>query len=242
MDGMNQKRQRAAFPVSFNALDEEERSYTALFPYNKPDYLRRIFVPGVFADFLAAPEWQVQHLWVHDDWALPLGPVLALEETEDGLLFKAQFSNTVLGCDAWQLVRDGAINAVSIAWAPTQVERQDRNGVTFLLQQKAKLYDVSPVNFGGMPGAMILRDRMAAHFGDNHIAPDGVTLDDCCGSDESSDVAPLPYPAATIQSLTASAAILPSDDTPRPLEGAAVAQEQARRRLRLLGLHIRSGK
>ncbi len=228
---ISQKRQRAAFPASFNALNEEERSYTALFPYNKPDFLRRIFIPGVFAAFLAAPEWQVQHLWVHNDWALPLGPVLELEETEDGLLFKAQFSDTVLGRDAWQLVRDGAINAVSIAWAPIQVERQERNGVTFLLQQRAKLYDVSPVNFGGMPGAKILRDRMALHFTEpGHAHPsdyvDGMPRnpEKCCSGDRCHHATPLPYQ--------------PTDISQRPLEGAD-AQERARQQLRLLGLHIR---
>lgn len=245
MDSMNYKlgngsADRAAFPVEYSALNLEERSYTALFPYNVPDFLNRVFMPGVFKDFLAKPDWQVQHLWTHNDFALPLGPVLELTETKAGLLFKAQFSDTVLGRDAWQLVQDGALSAISISWIPIQVERQEKNNIVFRLQQKAKLLDVSPVNFGGMPTAKILRDRMAAHFGNHHVAPDGITLDDCCGLDDSCDVAPLPY--SVDNTRTQPYTPVTGDGTPRPLEGVALAdaQEQACRKLRLLDLHIRS--
>jgi HK97 family phage prohead protease len=237
--------QRAAFPVKLDALDPEERSYTALFPYNVPDFLKRIFVPGVFRDFLAAPSWQVQHLWVHNDWALPLGPVLGLEETDAGLLFKAQFSDTVLGRDAWQLVQDGALSAVSISWIPVQTERQERGGATFTLQQKAKLLDVSPVNFGGMPGAKILRDRMVGHFDPEALLSDHPST--CCPHGPC-DTAPLPYdlPIKVVGSLLKShleapdATGAPSD----PLEGACPctpAQRRARQQLRLLALRTRAG-
>ncbi len=244
------KLERAAYPAKFDALDEEERSYTALFPYGTPDVMRRIFVPGVFADFLARPLWQVQHLWVHNDWALPLGPVLELKETKAGLLFKAQFSDTVLGRDAWQLVQDGALSAVSISWLPQQVERVERNGVVFMLQQKAQLFDVSPVNFGGMRGAKILRDRIALHFDNTHapllpkpMAPRAI--EDCCSLDDCSPVAALPPLKDTdLQAATNYAQAYATGDgaTPRPLEGACnctPAQRRAREQLRLLGLHSR---
>jgi HK97 family phage prohead protease len=227
--------QRAAFPASLDALDLEERSYTALFPYNTPDVLRRIFVPGVFADFLANPSWQVQHLWVHNDFALPLGPVLEITETDAGLLFKAQFSDTVLGRDAWQLVVDKALAAVSISWLPQVVEREERNGVTFLLQQKAKLFDVSPVNFGGMPGAKILRD-VVAHFG----LDDAVTHEadvDCCSEDDCISVPKLPYDLHNLPPAT-------GDGAHSDHNGACPCSDAtrlARQQLRLLGLRIREG-
>lgn len=242
--------QRAAFPVKLDALDSEERSYMALFPYGVPDFLKRIFVPGVFRDFLAAPTWQVQHLWVHNDWALPLGRVLALEETDAGLLFKAQFSDTVLGRDAWQLVQDGALSAVSISWIPIQTERQERGGATFVLQQKAKLLDVSPVNFGGMPGATILRDRMASHFDGDHDPADPkhpTSYGDCCAVGDCAPVASLPYdlPTKVVGALLKSHLEVPSagasGDPPEGACGCIPAQRRARQQLRLLGLHIREG-
>jgi HK97 family phage prohead protease len=256
MDNVTNKAERATFPTRLcAALDLEERSYTALFPYNKPDVLRRIFVPGVFADFLAAPLWQVQHLWVHDDWALPLGPVLELTETEEGLLFKAQFSDTVLGRDAWQLVQDGALSAVSISWMPQVVERVERGGVVFMLQQKAQLFDVSPVNFGGMRGAKILRDRMASHFGEHDtlatVHPESPpNYADCCHDNDCFPVIPLPPVgdnlALIYDHLDQLAAQATGDGAPpQPLEGAcncSAAQRRARENLRLLGLRQREGE
>ncbi len=235
------RRERAAFAVQFNALDPEERSYTALFPYNTPDVMRRIFVAGVFADFLANPTWQVQHLWVHNDFALPLGPVLELRETDAGLLFKAQFSDTVLGRDGWQLVQDKALTAVSISWTPVQQERVERNGVTFMLQQKAKLWDVSPVNFGGMPGATILRDRMASHFNNNHDPADLKYPDDyrkCCDGDDCQSATPLPYDLVKLLPPTGDGE--QSDPTAGACQGSA-AQRRRLQQLRLLALRIRQG-
>ena len=60
-------------------------------------------------------------LWQHDI-AEPLGKVLNLREDDRGLFGEFKISKTARGHDAYQLLRDGAIDSMSIGYIPEDQE------------------------------------------------------------------------------------------------------------------------
>lgn len=60
-------------------------------------------------------------LWQHDVGE-PLGKVLSLREDDRGLYGEFKISKTARGHDAYQLLRDGAIDSMSIGYIPEEQE------------------------------------------------------------------------------------------------------------------------
>lgn len=159
---------RSALRVNLDVLPQrDDASLPAVrvtFPYNTPDFCNRVFELGAFADYIAAWEsgaarYSVRHLWVHDDWSVPLGPVRSLAETKSGLDFVAEFDPAISQAgEVLAAIRNGSLDSYSISWTAAEVETLDKykgERGDFYIQRKCTLYDVAPVNFAGMPNAKI---------------------------------------------------------------------------------------
>ena len=62
-----------------------------------------------------------------------------MEEREDGLWIKAKISNTKLGDETLELVKDGAIRSFSVGFIPVVDEKKDRT----IIRKKVNLKEVS---------------------------------------------------------------------------------------------------
>lgn len=83
-----------------------------------------IIEPGAFARTLAegAAAGGVKILAMHNDRLLPVGKSLELREDDVGLYVRGYLSNTAMGSDMRQLVRDGVIDELSIGYDPKVYE------------------------------------------------------------------------------------------------------------------------
>jgi hypothetical protein len=121
--------------------------YGMAVPYNKEQRisstLTEIFRKGVFADVIRAPH-RVKLLRGHGENNV-LGRATLLKETEDGLYAEFRISKTREGDEALELVKDGALDQLSIGFMPIK-NRKRPDGVMERL--KAHLAEVSLVTFG----------------------------------------------------------------------------------------------
>jgi len=81
-------------------------------------------------------------LWQHDMFE-PIGKVLALDEDERGLHGDFLISRTSRGHDAYQLLKDGAIDSMSIGYLPTE-KSLSPDGVRQL--ERVDLFEISLVS------------------------------------------------------------------------------------------------
>jgi HK97 family phage prohead protease len=147
---------------------EPGENFTAVrvvFPYNTPDQFNRVFEQGCFADYIR--EWElgrarfmVKHLWSHDEMSVPLGPVVSLADTSAGLDFVAAFDPDIdEAMEVYSAIDNGSLESYSISWEPDVIEVADNyngnDGFYYIQRHCSALYDVSPVNFAGMPNAYI---------------------------------------------------------------------------------------
>lgn len=106
--------------------------------------LTEVFRKGAFADVVRAP-FRVKLLRGHDAKALPLGRATMLKETDDGLYAEMRVSNTAAGDEVLELVKDGALDHLSIGFMPLKNRKRD-DGV--IERIKAHLAEISLVTFG----------------------------------------------------------------------------------------------
>ena len=121
--------------------------YGMAVPYNKEQRINNtiteIFRKGVFADVIRAPH-RVKLLRGHGENNV-LGRATLLKETEDGLYAEFRISKTREGDEALELVKDGALDQLSIGFMPIK-NRKRPDGV--MERIKAHLAEVSLVTFG----------------------------------------------------------------------------------------------
>jgi len=107
-----------------------------------------IIHPGAFTKTLAERGNKVKFLWQHDR-AEPIGKPVEIREGPGGLHIKAVISDTARGRDALALLRDGAIDSMSIGYDPiaggTDYTRDGENTVRNL--REIKLWEFSLVTF-----------------------------------------------------------------------------------------------
>ena len=84
-----------------------------------------------------------------------IGKVNHMEEREDGLWIKAKISNTKLGDETLELVKDGAIRSFSVGFIPVVDEKQDRT----IIRKKVNLKEVSLVDFPAYENASVTEVR-----------------------------------------------------------------------------------
>ena len=121
--------------------------YGIAVPYDKEQRISgdttEVFRRGAFADVIKAAH-RVKLLRNHDSKS-PIGRATLLRETDEGLYAEFKVSRTREGDDALELVKDGALDQLSIGFMPIK-NRKRTDGVIERL--KAHLAEVSLVTFG----------------------------------------------------------------------------------------------
>lgn len=84
-----------------------------------------------------------------------IGVVTAMEESDEGLLIRAKISETVLGNETLNLVKDGAIRSFSVGFIPVIDEKKDKT----IIRKKVNLKEVSLVAFPAYDKAEVLSVR-----------------------------------------------------------------------------------
>ena len=138
----NEKKQ-----FQFKALAEDQGIFTGYASaYGVEDLDGDIVEPGAFADSLSAGAASegVLIFAQHQDRKEPLGRSLELREDEKGLFVKGQISDTSMGRDYRQLVKDGVLDRMSIGYIATQYYLDERN-IRHIT--KAELLEISIVNY-----------------------------------------------------------------------------------------------
>jgi HK97 family phage prohead protease len=116
-------------------------------PYNKEQRITstmiEVFRKGVFSEVIKAPH-RVKLLRGHGENNV-LGRATLLKETDDGLYAEFKISKTREGDEALELVKDGALDQLSVGFMPIKNKKRT-DGVMERL--KAHLAEVSLVTFG----------------------------------------------------------------------------------------------
>lgn len=84
-----------------------------------------------------------------------IGVVTEMEESDEGLLIRAKISETVLGNETLNLVKDGAIRSFSVGFIPVKDEKKDNT----IIRKKVDLKEVSLVAFPAYDKAEVLSVR-----------------------------------------------------------------------------------
>jgi uncharacterized protein len=139
-------------------LREDGRTLTGtVMPYNQEARIgsyTETFRPGAFAD---ADPTQVPLLAVHDREQLPIGRALSLTDGPTGLGAELRVSQTRLGDEVLELVRDGAATGLSVGFAP--IEDAWNTTRSRVERIKAKLVEISITAFPAYQDARILAVR-----------------------------------------------------------------------------------
>lgn len=129
------------FSFEVKATSENEfEGYASVF--GNPDGHDDIMVQGAFTKTLQESK-RVKVLWQHDPWQ-PIGKPIAMSEDSKGLHVKAKISNTALGRDVVQLLKDGVIDELSIGF---NTIKDEWNAQGKRLIKEVKLWEFSPVTF-----------------------------------------------------------------------------------------------
>jgi HK97 family phage prohead protease len=115
------------------------------------------FSRGAFTRTIAERGDRIKFLALHDQRRLPLGRITSLTEDASGLVIEARVSETSAGDEALTLIRDGALDGLSIGFRP--VRHVVKDGVT--VRTEARLNEVSAVSIPAYDDARILAVRSA---------------------------------------------------------------------------------
>lgn len=142
------------------AADGGFEGYASLFRI--PDLGKDLVEPGAFRDSLArrGPSG-IKLLWQHDP-AEPLGRWLSLSEDARGLFVRGRLSLAVARArEIHALMRDGAIDGLSIGFRPERARTEPRTGLRRL--ERIDLWEVSIVTFPMLPQARISAVKALDH-------------------------------------------------------------------------------
>jgi HK97 family phage prohead protease len=103
-----------------------------------------VFRRGAFARTIAERGHRVRFMVNHEHDKLPIGRATVLREDPAGLYGEFRVSQTRQGDEVLELIRDGALDSLSVGIAPVNVRRTDDVDHEFL---EVKLYEVSAVSF-----------------------------------------------------------------------------------------------
>jgi len=120
--------------------------------FDNMDSHQDIIVKGAFAKTIKESK-RVKVLWQHDPQQ-PIGKPIAMSEDSKGLHVKAKISNTSLGKDVVQLIKDGVIDELSIGFNTIKDEWDQKSGARII--KEVKLWEFSPVTFASNDQAGIL--------------------------------------------------------------------------------------
>lgn len=92
----------------------------------------------------------------HDYKSLPVGKVIDIRDTAEGLLFKAQFAQTGTANEVWQLYSEGFLKSFSVGFLPLEWIDGKSQGEPRRTYTKAKLLEISCVSVPSNPAATVL--------------------------------------------------------------------------------------
>ena len=130
--------------LSFKAdATEDGRTFAGFASTSDLDQGGDIVIKGAFGRTIAQRP-VVKMLWNHKSDLMPIGVYTKMEEREGGLYVEGKLSDTQLGRDAAVLLKDGAIDSMSIGYVVKEHEYKD-DGVRII--KDLDLFEVSLVNF-----------------------------------------------------------------------------------------------
>lgn len=135
--------------------------YGLLAPYDvetRISTFTEVFRRGVFADATADPAL-VKLLVAHNRQALPIGRATSLTEDAAGLVGEFHVSATQAGDEALTLIRDGAVNGLSVGFAPRPNGDRWNRQRTHVERVSATLVETSVVAWPAYEGAKVLAVR-----------------------------------------------------------------------------------
>ena len=119
-------------------------------------WMPTVIESGAFKESLADPKQRarVKVLYMHN---LPIGVPTFMEERPDSLAVIGKISETSLGLDVLTLLRDRAVDEMSIGFAPVRYEYRERASDKAMVRHitEGRLWEFSPVSFGANSGAKI---------------------------------------------------------------------------------------
>ncbi len=161
---------------SLEKMDAQEGTFQGYAStFGNLDLVGDVIHPGAFTKTLAERGGKVRLLWQHDTTE-PIGKPLELREDAKGLYIKAKVSDTSRGRDALALLRDGAIDSMSIGYdvIPSGVDfSKGSDGKTVRNLRELKLYEVSLVSFPANEQATVLSVKGAVPVHTPKKAPEG---------------------------------------------------------------------
>lgn len=95
---------------------------------------------------------RVKVLWMHYQ---PLGVPTHMAEVKNGLEVIGKVADTTLGRDAMTLVREGAVDEMSIGFDPTEFMYKEISGVWHRIISEVNLWEFSLVDFGANSAAKV---------------------------------------------------------------------------------------
>ena len=139
---------------ALSVIDEEGvfEGYASVF--QREDLGKDIVLPGAFGESLKArPPSSVRMLYQHDPLE-PIGVWQDIREDGQGLLVRGKLSLSVPRArDIHSLMRDGAIDGLSIGFTPLGGKRDRKTGIRRL--EKIDLWEISVVTFPMLPEARV---------------------------------------------------------------------------------------
>jgi uncharacterized protein len=144
-------------PIALELREDGRTLSGTVMPYNveaRIGSFTETFRPGAFAD---ADPTQIPLLAVHDHESLPIGRATSLTDGPVGLDAELRVSQTRLGDEVLELVRDGAATGLSVGFTPIEdAWNATRSRVERI---KAKLVEISITAFPAYQDARILAVR-----------------------------------------------------------------------------------
>jgi HK97 family phage prohead protease len=123
-------------------LDEEKRIFEGYAATWDLDEGGDIIHQGAFNKTINERASRIKVLWQHSE---AIGKPIEMREDDRGLYVKAQISDTQLGRDAMQLLKDGVIDTMSIGYSVPEGKSDIIEGIRHI--KEIKLYEFSVVTF-----------------------------------------------------------------------------------------------
>lgn len=139
------------------------------------DKCNDVMVRGAFKELNAK---DVKLLWQHNPGD-PIGQINLIQEDEKGLYLEAQLLlNVQKGFEAFQLLKAGAVDGLSIGYTPVDFMLDKRLGIRKLLS--VKLWEVSLVTFPANGDAKVMQVKKCHNSALADV--DATSMDDVCAS------------------------------------------------------------
>lgn len=122
------------------------------------------FARGSFAKTITERGDKVKFLGQHDSRSqMPLGKATVLREDPAGLYSEFRVSKTQRGDELIELVRDGAMDSLSIGFVPVSETQTKTDGKLHITRTEVSLREVSAVTFAAYDGTATIDGVRGAH-------------------------------------------------------------------------------